>query len=113
MNRAVKEICKECGIDAPVRMTRYKGGRRIDETHPKWELIGTHAARRTFVVNALQMGISPTIVMKWTGHSSYDAMKPYLAVADSARAQAMAGFDRLEKETPATADSAAAGATQS
>lgn len=113
MNRAVKEICKACEVTAPVRLTRYKGGQRIDETHPKWELIGTHAARRTFVVNALQMGISPTIVMKWTGHASYDSMKPYIAVADSARAQAMAGFDRLEKAAPATADGAAAGATKS
>ena len=65
------------------------------------------------MVNALQMGISPTVVMKWTGHSGYDSMKPYIAVADAARATAMAGFDRLEKETPATADSAEAGATQS
>ena len=113
MNRAVKEICKACEVTDPVRLTRYKGGQRIDETHPKWELIGTHAARRTFVVNALQMGISPTIVMKWTGHASYDSMKPYIAVADSARAQAMAGFDRLEKAAPATADGAAAGATES
>ena len=112
MNRALKEICQEYGIDAPVRLTYYKGGARKDVVKRKWELIGTHAPRRTFVVNALQMGISPTIVMKWTGHASYDSMKPYIAVADAARAQAMTGFDRLEKGTPATADSAAAGATK-
>lgn len=111
MNRAVKEICKDCGIDTPIRLTTYKGGTRKDEVKKKYELIGTHAARRTFVVNALQMGVSPTVVMQWTGHSGYDSMKPYIAVADSARAKAMAGFDRLEKGTPATADSAAAGAT--
>ena len=113
MNRALKEICRECDIDTPVRLTSYKGGARKDVVKKKYELIGTHAARRTFVVNALQMGISPTVVMKWTGHSGYDSMKPYIAVADAARATAMAGFDRLENSTPATADSAAAGATQS
>ena len=113
MNRAVKLICKACEISTPVRLTSYKGGVRKDVVKPKHELIGTHAARRTFVVNALQMGVSPTIVMQWTGHSSYDSMKPYIAVADSARAKAMTGFDRLEKEAPATADSATAGATKS
>lgn len=104
MNRAVKEICKACGIDSPVRLTRYKGGQRLDEVHPKWGLIGTHAARRTFVVNALQLGVPVTTVMQWTGHSGYDSMKPYIAVADAARAKAMASFDRLDKETPATAN---------
>ena len=98
MNRALKTICQECGITAPVRLTKYKGGVRIDETFEKWQLIGTHAARRTFICNALQLGLSPTTVMQWTGHASYDSMKPYIAVADAARAQAMKGFDKLSKK---------------
>ena len=111
MNRAVKTICKECGIDTPVRLTSYKGGIRKDVVKKKWELIGTHAARRTFVVNALQMGVSPTVVMQWTGHASYDSMKPYIAVADGARAKAMAGFDALENKAPEAAGGATPGAT--
>lgn len=63
----------------------------------KWELIGTHTGRRTFVCNALSMGISPQVVMKWTGHSDYKAMKPYIDVTDTAKAGAMGLFDRLEK----------------
>ena len=110
-NRAVKTICKECGMDTPIRVTTYKGGDRKDEVKKKWELVGTHAARRTFVVNALQMGISPTTVMQWTGHSDYNSMKPYIAVADSARAQAMKTFDTLENKAPETAGSAISGAT--
>lgn len=109
MNRALKEICRECGIDAPVRLTSYRGATRKDEVKKKWELIGTHAARRTFVVNALQMGVSPTVVMSWTGHSDYKAMKPYIAVADSAKARAMAGFDALGNEAPGAADDATPG----
>ncbi|MCR4859953.1 MAG: site-specific integrase, partial [Bacteroidales bacterium] len=110
-NRAVKEICKACGIDSPVRVTTYKGGTRKDEVKKKYELVGTHAARRTFVVNALQMGISPTTVMAWTGHASYDAMRPYIAVVDAARALAMKGFDALAKTKPGAADDATPGAT--
>ena len=95
MNRELKTICRECGIDTPVRLVYYKGGVRVEEVKKKWEVIGTHAARRTFICNALQMGISPTTVMQWTGHSDYQSMKPYIAVADTARAAAMAGFDKL------------------
>ena len=31
--------------------------------------------------------------MKWTGHSDYKAMKPYIDVADEIKAEAMKKFD--------------------
>ncbi len=31
--------------------------------------------------------------MKWTGHSDYKAMKPYIDIADSIKANAMSRFD--------------------
>lgn len=33
------------------------------------------------------------IVMKWTGHNDYKAMKPYIDVADETKAEAMKKFD--------------------
>ncbi len=33
--------------------------------------------------------------MKWTGHSDYKAMKPYIDIVDSAKDEAMAKFDNL------------------
>ena len=47
----------------------------VEETFPKYEMIGTHAGRRTFICFALSSGIPPQVVMKWTGHSDYQAMK--------------------------------------
>lgn len=41
----------------------------------KYALLGTYAGRRTFICNALALGIPPQVVMKWTGHSDYKAMK--------------------------------------
>lgn len=60
MNRDLEELCKLAGINGPIRITSYKGNVRIDEIHPKWELVGTHTGRRSFVVNALSLGIPPT-----------------------------------------------------
>lgn len=96
MNDYLKEIGRRCGIDSPITTTIYKGMQRIDETHPKWKLLTTHAARRTFVTNALMMGIPPSIVMKWTGHSDYRAMKPYIDVVDESAKKAMELFDRMD-----------------
>ena len=94
MNDYLKEVGKLCGIDQPVTITYYRGNERIDEIYPKYELLGTHAGRRTFICNALIMGIAPQVVMKWTGHSDYKAMKPYIDITDSAKAEAMKLFDK-------------------
>ncbi len=65
----------------------------IDEVYPKYALIGTHTARRTFISNALMMGIPVNVVMQFTGHSDYKAMKPYIAIADRAKSEAMKMFN--------------------
>lgn len=95
MNDYLKELAKLAGIDEPVRETYYKGNERIDEITPKHDLLGTHAGRRTFICNALSLGIPAQVVMKWTGHSDYKAMKPYIDIADDIRANAMDKFNQL------------------
>lgn len=95
MNDYLKELAQLAGIDEPVRETYYKGNERIDEVTPKYELLGTHAGRRTFICNALSLGIPAQVVMKWTGHSDYKAMKPYIDIADDIRANAMDEFNKL------------------
>lgn len=93
MNDYLKELCELAGIDEPVHETYYRGMNRVDEIHPKYEVIGTHAGIRTFISNAVSLGIPHTVIMKWTGHADFKAMKPYLAIADETKANAMSKFD--------------------
>ena len=95
MNDYLKELAELAKINEPVRQTYYKGNERIDEVTPKYALLGTHAGRRTFICNALALGIPPQVVMKWTGHSDYKAMKPYIDIADNIKASAMSKFNQL------------------
>ena len=95
MNDYLKELAELAGIDEPIRQTYYKGNERIDDVTPKYALLGTHAGRRTFICNALALGIPPQVVMKWTGHSDYKAMKPYIDIADDIKANAMSKFNQL------------------
>jgi integrase len=95
MNDYLKELAEIAEINEPVRETYYKGNERIDEVTPKYALLGTHAGRRTFICNALSLGIPPQVVMKWTGHNDYNAMKPYIDIADDIRANAMDKFNQL------------------
>ena len=95
MNDYLKELAELAGIDEPIRQTYYKGNERIDDVTPKYALLGTHAGRRTFICNALALGIPPQVVMKWTGHSDYKAMKPYIDITDDIKANAMSKFNQL------------------
>lgn len=94
MNEYLKEMGEICGLNSPETVTYYKGNKRIDEIYPKWALLGTHTGRRTFICNALSMGISPQVVMQFTGHSDWKAMQPYIDITDAAKAEAMKKFNK-------------------
>ncbi|NRS93808.1 site-specific integrase [Frigoriflavimonas asaccharolytica] len=95
MNEYLRELMELAKIDEPVRETYYKGNQRYDEVFPKYALMSSHAGRRTFICNALSLGIPPQVVMKWTGHSDYSAMKPYIDIADQTKINAMEKFNLL------------------
>ena len=93
MNQQLKEVAKECGLNTLITQIHLKGAKRVETVQPKHELITTHTGRRTFISNALMKGIPVDVVMKWTGHSDYNAMKPYIAIADKAKKNEMSKFD--------------------
>ena len=93
MNVYLKELGKAAGLDAMTRVVYFRGTERREEFFPKYELLTTHCARRTFVVTALQLGIPPEVIMRWTGHSSYEAMKPYVAIVDELKRRSMDKFN--------------------
>ena len=89
MNKNIKEIAKMLGFTREVEVMQYCGKKPIYKTAPLCDVIGTHAARRTFVVHALEEGMSPEMVMTFTGHADYDTMKPYIALTDKKRQTAL------------------------
>lgn len=95
MNEALKVLGQVCGIDEPTRIVYFQGNKRMEQVLPKWALLTTHCGRRTFVVTALQLGIPSEVIMKWTGHSNFSAMKPYVKIVDELKARAMTKFDDL------------------
>lgn len=97
MNTYLKELCKMAGFDEEIRLTTYKSNERIDTIKKKYELITTHVGRKSFICNCLALGIPVNVVMKWTGHSDYKAMKPYIGVADSIKAREMKKFDKKRR----------------
>lgn len=89
MNENLKVIAEMLGFTRNITKMQFCGKERVDETYRLCDVIGTHSARRTFVVHALEMGWSPQLVMTYTGHEDYDTMKPYIALTDKTRKNMM------------------------
>ena len=94
MNRCLKDLCELCGLNTPYTITCYRNGVRYDDVYPKYDLIGTHTGRKTFICFMLSIGVAPQVVMKFTGHADYKSMKPYIDIAEKAKTDAM---DAMEK----------------
>lgn len=97
-NETLQRIAIKAGIDSPVQILTYIGTQRIETFRPKYELISSHVARKTFVTNALSIGVPPQIVMKWTGHKTFRAMQPYIDIVSSAKKTNMHLFNSLSSE---------------
>lgn len=98
LNVYIKQLCELCGFNSPIVVTQYCGGKREDLTYPKWQLVHSHSGRATFICIALSAGIPVDVVMKFTGHSDYDAMRPYIDISSSAKAEAMKIFENKLKK---------------
>ncbi len=100
MNKNIKEIAELLGFNREVQVMQYCGKKPVYKTAPLYEVIGTHAARRTFVVHALEEGMSPEMVMSFTGHEDYDTMKSYIALTDKSRKNALMNSFKMGEERP-------------
>lgn len=84
-NKYVKKVAMMAGIDTPIEVVKMVGSERVNEVRPKYELLSMHCARRSFVVMALESGVPPNVVMKWTGHKDYNSMLPYIDISSKAK----------------------------
>jgi len=89
MNKYLKEICKKAKINDKVKIIQFRGNERIEKTFKKYEVIGSHTARRTFISLSLQKGMKPDVIMAITGHKTYRMMQKYLKIADEHKREEM------------------------
>ncbi|MFZ1290699.1 MAG: tyrosine-type recombinase/integrase, partial [Melioribacteraceae bacterium] len=84
-NEHLKNLGKLGEINEPTIITRFQGVEEIQVTKPKYEFIGTHTARRTFVTLSLEKGMRPEIVMSITGHKEYNTFKKYIKLTSKVK----------------------------
>ncbi len=82
-NRAIKEICKFAGFDEKIKIVEFRGTKRITVEYPKYDLVTSHTARRTFITVSLKAGVLPESIMKITGHKDRKSFNKYVKIAQN------------------------------
>ena len=80
MLRYLKIIGFKAGLTEDHIVTEDRGGKVTNSIKQRWELIGTHTARRSYISNMLKRGYDSHLLMKITGHTTEEAFKRYVKV---------------------------------
>ncbi len=97
LNSCIKEVGKAAGIDTPVTIETTPGGVSTLETHPKYELIHSHTARRTAATLMYLAGMDVFNICSVTGHSSIAMLKKYIKADEIDRARTISSDAAFSK----------------
>ena len=98
-NEYLKEVCTKAGFDKQHSWVTLTGKKKISQTDFRYNLCSSHTGRRTFCTLALNSGINAEMIMKVTGHKTYDQFREYVKVDDADLGNAFEGMfiDKKEK----------------
>lgn len=86
----IKEVCRLAGLTQPIQQTSIRAGKQVETVSPKYELVASHTARRSFATNAYKRGVPPREIMKFTGHKALASFMRYIQVTEEEAASTLA-----------------------
>src|SRR5690606_24544934 len=88
LNLYIKEVAKLAPmLQDVVEISSTKAGVRNTIQRPKWELVQTHTARRSFATNSHDMGVDSYSIMAVTNHRSEKAFLRYIKTSKKQHAE--------------------------
>jgi len=77
-NLAIQSICKKAGFNETIISEKFYGEKKVVKELPRYKLIASHTARRTFITLSAQKNIPDHLVMKGTGIRNYKTFLNYV-----------------------------------
>ena len=88
-NTYIKECCEVAGINTMTPIVKFVGGQKIEEIHPKFQLITSHTARKTFTSVSLILGMNESMVKEITNHKKDSNFRKYVVFAQTSKVEAI------------------------
>lgn len=102
MLKYIKEAGQKAGITDKHIVTEDRGSKITNTTYYKYELIGTHTGRRSFISNMLKCGYDGHILMKITGHKTEASFKKYAKLSSEDAANVILDTEANKAQTKGT-----------
>lgn len=96
-NKHLKELGRKAGIKGEWTDYQYRLDKIVEKKTPKADL-ASHTARRTFVVTALNEGVSLDLVAQITSHADVEIMRPYIAPTNKGKLKVIEAIDKAIEE---------------
>jgi integrase len=97
-NNCIKEIGRRAGLIEIVELSISKGNKIVRNTAPKYKLISSHTARRSFATNAYLAGVPNISIMQITGHATEKAFMKYIRVSGEDNARRLLAHPHFSKK---------------
>jgi len=76
-NIAIQNICLKCEMTELIKETIYAGNKKEVRYQPKYKMVASHTARRTFITLSSERGLPDHIIMKVTGIRDPKTLQKY------------------------------------
>jgi site-specific recombinase XerD len=94
-NDYLKEVARMVeSLHITETMVITKGGRTYEETKPRWQMVSSHTARRSYATNAYEMGIPTLSIMAITGHKTEKSFLGYIKTDKAKHADIIRKFNK-------------------
>ncbi len=98
MNIYLKEMGKLLDtLHKEIETSKTRAGKKVHTRKPKYKLITTHCARRSFATNMFKSGVPTLSIMKVTGHRTEKAFLRYIRITPDEHAKIMMRY--FQKQT--------------
>ena len=93
LNRSIKTVCQKAGIDSTLTIRVNVAGRDVDKAEPKYKLITSHTAGKTFISLAPQwFGMSAAEVAAIVGKDLKTVLNHYYKLPHASAIEKMEGY---------------------
>ena len=105
-NEYIKEVCRLAGITDMIlgNIKDPDTNRKVKGYYPKYQLISSHTARRSFATNLYGSEIADNTIMAITGHKSHSQFMKYIKTTDKEKIEQVAKLweqqDELKNAKP-------------
>jgi hypothetical protein len=94
VNRSIRQVCELAEINTPIEWHYSRGGKEFTKVVPKFELITSHVAGKTFITNAKELwGLEPAEIAAIAGKDFKNMLNHYFKAPVESATQKMLKAD--------------------